>query len=46
MIWMIGSSLLAALAGLGLYIYYWRRGHFEDDEMVKYQIFHEDNPDN
>lgn len=43
MIWMIISSLLAALAGLALYIYYWRKGHFENDEIVKYQLFHEDN---
>lgn len=43
---MIISSLAAALGGLVLYIYYWRKGQFEDDEAVKYQVFREENPDN
>lgn len=46
MIWMIGSSIIAALVGLGIYIYFLQRGQFDDDEDVKYQIFREDNPDN
>lgn len=46
MIWMILGSIIAAFGGLGLYIYYLRKGQFEDDEMVKYQLFREDNPDN
>ena len=45
MIWMIIGSIAAALAGLGLYIYYLRQGQFEDDEAVKYQLFREENPD-
>lgn len=45
MIWMIIGSIAAALAGLALYIYYLRKGQFEDDEAVKYQLFREDNPD-
>lgn len=40
------GSIAAALAGLGLCIYYLRKGQFEDDEAVKYQIFREENPDN
>jgi nitrogen fixation-related uncharacterized protein len=43
---MIIGSIVAALGGLGLYIYYWQKGQFEDDEAVKYQIFREENPDN
>lgn len=43
---MIIGSVIAALSGLGLYIYYLRKGQFEDDESVKYQIFREENPDN
>jgi nitrogen fixation-related uncharacterized protein len=43
---MIIGSIVAALGGLGLYIYYLRKGQFEDDEAVKYQIFREENPDN
>lgn len=45
MIWMIFGSIALALAGLGLYIYYLRKGQFDDDESVKYQLFREDNPD-
>lgn len=37
------SSLLAALAGLGIYVYYHQKGQFEDQESVKYQLFHEDD---
>ena len=40
------SSIAAALGGLALYVYYWRKGQFEDDEMIKYQVFREENPDN
>lgn len=46
MYWMVIGSIVAALGGLGLYIYYLRKGQFEDDEAVKYQIFREENPDN
>lgn len=46
MIWMIIGSIVMALGGLGLYIYFLRKGQFEEDEMVKYQIFREENPDN
>lgn len=42
---MIIGSIAAALGGLGLCIYYWRQGQFEDDEVVKYQLFRDENPD-
>lgn len=45
MIWMLVSSLIAALAGLGIYIYFLSRGQFDDDEDIKYQLFREDDPD-
>ncbi len=45
MIWMIIGSLAAALGSLGIYVYYLRKGQFEDDEAVKYQLFREENPD-
>ncbi len=45
MIWMIIGSIAAALGGLGAYIYFWKKGHFDDDEEVKYQLFREENPD-
>lgn len=43
--WTIIGSLVAALAGLFVYIYYLRKGQFEDPEEVKYQLFRENNPD-
>lgn len=42
---MIIGSIVAALAGLGLYIYFLRKGQFDDDEEVKYQLFRDENPD-
>lgn len=46
MFWMVIGSLVAALAGLGLCVYYFRKGQFEDEEVVKYQLFRDENPDN
>lgn len=37
------SSLALGFAGLIVYIYYLKKGQFEDQEEVKYQIFHEDD---
>ena len=45
MIWMILGSIVASLAGLGIYIYYLYQGQFEEDEEVKYQLFREENPE-
>lgn len=42
---MILGSILAALAGLFVYIYYLRNGQFDDPEAVKYQLFREDDPE-
>ena len=44
--WILMMSIFAGLIGLGIYIYYLRKGQFDDMESVKYQIFREDNPDN
>jgi cbb3-type cytochrome oxidase maturation protein len=46
MFWMIIGSVIAALAGLGIYIYCLRQGQFDDEEAIKYQLFREENPDN
>jgi cbb3-type cytochrome oxidase maturation protein len=43
--WTVMGSILAALAGLFVYIYYLRKGQFDDPEAVKYQLFREDDPD-
>lgn len=45
MFWMIIGSLASALCGLGIYVYYLKKGQFDDDENVKYQLFREDNPE-
>lgn len=37
------SSIALGLAGLLLYIYYARRGQFEDVEDIKYQMFRDDD---
>jgi cbb3-type cytochrome oxidase maturation protein len=37
------SSLALGFAGLIVYIYYFKKGQFEDEEEVKYQIFHEED---
>lgn len=42
MIWYIASSVSMGLAGVFIYIYYLKKGQFEDPEDVKYQLFRED----
>ncbi len=39
MYWYILISTLAGLLGIGVYLYYLRKGQFEDPEDVKYQMF-------
>lgn len=46
MFWMILGSVAAALGGLALYVYFLKKGQFDEDEAVKYQLFREDHPDN
>jgi cbb3-type cytochrome oxidase maturation protein len=41
-IWFLILSLLGGLGGLILFIYYLKRGQFEDPEDPKYQLFRED----
>lgn len=43
MIWYLLSSILMAFAGIFIYIYYFRKGQFEDTEMIKFQMFHEED---
>lgn len=42
MIWYIASSIALGLAGLIMYIYYLRKGQFDDPEDVKYQLFRDE----
>lgn len=46
MFWMLFGSIVAALGGLLLYIYFLYKGQFDEGEEVKYQLFRDDNPDN
>lgn len=42
MLWLIALSIAFGLAGLLIYLYYMGKGHFDDHEDVKYQLFRED----
>ena len=35
----IVMTFLASLAAIGAYLFFWKRGQFEDMEDVKYQMF-------
>jgi cbb3-type cytochrome oxidase maturation protein len=37
------SSLLMGLGGIAIYLYYLKRGQFDDPEDVKYQMFREED---
>lgn len=43
MYWCLMSSLLMGLGGIAIYIYYLKKGQFDDPEDVKYQMFREEN---
>lgn len=40
------SSLVFGLAGLLVYLYFLRKGQFDDPEDVKYQMFRDEENDN
>ncbi len=42
MLWLIVSSIAFGGSGMLVYIYYLRKGQFEDPEDVKYQMFREE----
>lgn len=42
MIWYLASTFAMALSGLLIYLYYLKKGQFEDSEDVKFQLFRED----
>lgn len=44
MFWYISSSIAMGIAGLAIYVYYLRKGQFDDGEDVKYQMFREEEP--
>ena len=45
MFWIVFGSVVAGFVGLLSLIYFAKRGQFEDQEEVKYQMFHEDEGD-
>lgn len=45
MFWTLSSSLALGLAGVIVYLYYLRKGQFDDPEDVKYQIFRNEDLD-
>lgn len=42
MVWYIATSLAMGAAGMMVYIYYMRKGQFDDPEDVKYQMFRDE----
>lgn len=42
MLWYLLSTFLMSLGGIAVYVYYLRKGQFEDQEDVKYQMFREE----
>ena len=42
MFWSLFSTIAMALLGVIVYIYYLRKGQFDDPEDVKYQMFREE----
>ena len=42
MVWYLSATFSFALAGMLIYIYYLRKGQFDDTEDVKYQMFREE----
>lgn len=38
----LATTILASLVGLGFFIYYMKKGQFDESEEVKYQLFHDD----
>lgn len=42
MFWYLFSAIIMALAGIAIYIYYLKKGQFEDPEDVKYQLFRDE----
>ncbi|PJD95275.1 MAG: hypothetical protein CK425_09175 [Parachlamydia sp.] len=42
MFWELSATLVFALAGIGIYLYYLKKGQFEDPEDVKYQMFRDE----
>ena len=42
MLWYLTGTISLALAAVIIYIYYLRKGQFDDSEDVKYQMFRDE----
>ena len=42
MLWTLPTCLMTGLVGIFIFVYYMRRGQFDDPEDVKYQMFRDD----
>ena len=42
MIVYLGATLIGGLGAIGVFVYFWKRGQFDDLEDVKYQMFREE----
>jgi len=42
MFWCLASSFFLGLGGVAVYIYYLKKGQFDDLEDIKYQMFREE----
>lgn len=43
MLWIITSSIAMGIGFLLIYLYYMRKGQFDDPEDVKYQMFRDED---
>lgn len=43
MLWCLASSIVLGVCGITIYIYYLRKGQFDDPEDVKFQMFREED---
>jgi len=43
MLWALVSSLVLSAFAIAIYLYFLRKGQFDNDEDVKYQMFRKDS---
>lgn len=42
MIWLFLTTILGALVGIFIFLYYFKSGQFEDSEEIRYVVFWDD----
>ncbi|MBN4066600.1 cbb3-type cytochrome oxidase assembly protein [Simkania negevensis] len=43
MFWLIGVTFLSAIGGILVFLYYYKKGQFDDIEDVKYEMFRQEH---